>query len=263
MRSLAARRRIAAQNNGTILIQRPLQTLFAEEELKLLRNIRGFNQGEDFIEVLCGCTDKRFGDTTGKLTISFAGQFMITCECPLKHTKEDKKKGTIESTNPKRMTPKQFESHAREGARRWKSNIWVIINDRKVSLQISGLLKYYKHAANENNWDRRRSNFLHRDEFLCCCECKKERRFHLRTTDGCRRFHDASANKSWKCADHYEKTTCDDDEEERASRKSYRGCPRAATCKGCTSCVCVGCNMCRFKDCDCRTCVDYIQNVEP
>ncbi|KAK9938198.1 hypothetical protein M0R45_014951 [Rubus argutus] len=89
-RSSAARRRIAAQNNGIIQIRRPVQTLFAEEELNPLRNISRFNQGEDFIEVLCGCTDKRFGDTTGKPTISSSGQFMITYECPLKHTKGQK-----------------------------------------------------------------------------------------------------------------------------------------------------------------------------
>ncbi|MBA0743828.1 hypothetical protein Gogos_006482 [Gossypium gossypioides] len=55
--------------------------------------------------------------------------------------------------------------------------------------------------------------------------------------------------------------TCDDDEE-RASRRVYRGCSRSPTCKGCTSCVCFGCEICRFTDCSCQTCIDFIRNAE-
>ncbi|PRQ31407.1 putative developmental regulator, ULTRAPETALA [Rosa chinensis] len=201
-RSSAVRRNIAAQNNE-VQIQRLAQNLFGEEELTLVRTIDGFNQGEDAIEVLCGCT------------------------CT------DKKYEITESTDPRRMTPKEFKSHARSGVRRWKSNIWVRKEGKKVSLQKSGLWRYYKYAANDSNWDRRRSDFVHRDEFLGCSKCQKERR-----------------------------TNCED-EEERVGRKCYGRCPHAPTCKGFTSCVCSGCSMCRFKDCDCQTCVDYIQNVEP
>ncbi|KAJ0746786.1 putative developmental regulator, ULTRAPETALA [Helianthus annuus] len=53
--------------------------------------------------------------------------------------------------------------------------------------------------------------------------------------------------------------TCDDDEE-RASRRVYRGCVRSPTCKGCTSCVCFGCATCRFSDCSCQTCNDFTIN---
>lgn len=55
--------------------------------------------------------------------------------------------------------------------------------------------------------------------------------------------------------------SCDDDEE-RASRRVYRGCTRSPTCKGCTSCVCFGCEICRFSDCSCQTCVDFTMNAK-
>ena len=55
--------------------------------------------------------------------------------------------------------------------------------------------------------------------------------------------------------------TCDD-EEERASRRVYRGCTRSPTCKGCTSCVCFGCDICRFSDCSCQTCADFTNNAK-
>ncbi|KAH0986743.1 hypothetical protein GBA52_013920 [Prunus armeniaca] len=45
--------------------------------------------------------------------------------------------------------------------------------------------------------------------------------------------------------------------------KSSRGCPRTSTCKGCTCCVCLGCLRCRYLDCDCRICVDFMQNAQP
>ncbi|XP_022854456.1 uncharacterized protein LOC111375794 [Olea europaea var. sylvestris] len=55
--------------------------------------------------------------------------------------------------------------------------------------------------------------------------------------------------------------TCDDDEE-RASRRVYRGCTRSPTCKGCTTCVCFGCEVCRFSDCSCQTCSDFTENAK-
>ncbi|RVW46365.1 Protein ULTRAPETALA 1 [Vitis vinifera] len=54
--------------------------------------------------------------------------------------------------------------------------------------------------------------------------------------------------------------TCED-EEERASRRVYRGCLRSPTCRGCTSCVCFGCEICRFSDCSCQTCIDFTRNA--
>lgn len=59
----------------------------------------------------------------------------------------------------------------------------------------------------------------------------------------------------------YFRITCDD-EEERGSRRVYRGCTHSAACKGCTSCVCFGCELCRFSDCTCQTCTDFTRNAK-
>ncbi|KAL6196453.1 hypothetical protein ACLB2K_032068 [Fragaria x ananassa] len=206
-KSSASRRENAAQIKDINHIhRRSIQTLFAETELNLLRTIDGFksfNEGdEDVFVVLCGWTDKKYGDTVGKLMVSSAGQFTISCDCLLEHTKKDKEKKHAESTGQIRVTPKEFESHARSGVRRWKNNISVIKGYKKVSLKKSGLLKYYKYVANESNWDFHISIFVHWDEFLSCYECQKERRFHLHRIDERRAFHDASRSINWKCADH-------------------------------------------------------------
>lgn len=53
-----------------------------------------------------------------------------------------------------------------------------------------------------------------------------------------------------------------DDVEERQSRKALRRCFRLPSCKGCTYCVCVGCETCRFSDCSCQTCIDFTRNAD-
>ena len=40
-----------------------------------------FKRGEDYIEVLCGATNKKYGDYVGRLKINNEGQYFITCEC--------------------------------------------------------------------------------------------------------------------------------------------------------------------------------------
>ncbi|CAN0914921.1 Protein ULTRAPETALA 1 [Linum grandiflorum] len=162
------------------------------------------------------------------------------------------------------MTPAAFEKHSgRETARKWKNNVWVIVNGVKVPLSKTVLLKYYNQSLKGTNGAQRPQNgrVFHRDEFVRCSKCNKDRRFRLRTKEECRVHHDSVANNAnWKCADMpFDKVTCDDDEE-RASRKVYRGCSRSPTCKGCTSCVCFGCEICRFSDCSCQTCIDFTRN---
>lgn len=56
--------------------------------------------------------------------------------------------------------------------------------------------------------------------------------------------------------------TCDDDEE-RPSLRTSRGCTRAATCQGCLTCYCKGCIKCRFEDCNCQECRDFMLYAEP
>ncbi|KAJ9153631.1 hypothetical protein P3X46_027052 [Hevea brasiliensis] len=73
------------------------------------------------------------------------------------------------------------------------------MNDKKVPLRKTPLLKYYKHVANGASGSMRR--IRHRDEFIQCSRCKKERRFRLRTKEECRIYHDAALKKKWKCAD--------------------------------------------------------------
>ncbi|XP_065862142.1 protein ULTRAPETALA 2-like [Euphorbia lathyris] len=222
------------------------ETLFAEEKIK---EMVGYAKGSDYIEVRCGCTSKRYGDTTATLRVHANGQFLLFCDC-------------TSACVQKNVTPHEFEKHSdKEGRRRWQSNIWVLMKNKKVPLWRTPLFKYYNHLANGASGTVKKK--FHRDEFITCFRCNKQRRFRPRSNDQCRSYHDALLNKAWKCADHpYNKISCEN-KEERASRKKARGCPRTGSCKGCTSCVCVGCLMCRFVDCSCRTCVDFMQNAEP
>ncbi|KAM1057413.1 hypothetical protein ACFX2A_031357 [Malus domestica] len=237
--------------------------MFTDEDIKPVENLYGLERGPNYIEVVCGCTSKKYGDSVGKLRISSTGQFSITCQCLSPSCNEV---GVLQERG--KLTPEEFEKHSKEGGpRKWKSNIWVTMDadGQKVPLWKTGLMKFYRHASNEGQLGstiRRRWN-IHRDELLRCFKCKKERRFRLRTKEECRAFHNASRNRRWKCADHpYDKIKCGD-EEERETRKSCRSCPRASACQGCTSCVCLGCLNCRYSDCNCRTCVDFMHNAKP
>lgn len=102
------------------------------------------------------------------------------------------------------LTPEEFEKHAdREGLKKWKSNVWVVKDGNKTALWRSGLLKYYKIAANMTNKvcvKRRKLNF-HRDEFINCSRCKKVRRFRLRTEQEIKIYHAALMKKNWICSD--------------------------------------------------------------
>ncbi|KAF7823037.1 Protein ULTRAPETALA 1 [Senna tora] len=208
-------------------------TMFSDDELK---EVSGVKRVGDYVEVTCGCTSHRYGDAVGRLRVFVNGDLEITCECA-PGCQEDK------------LSPAAFEKHSgRETARKWKNNVWVIVNGEKVPLCKTVLLKYYNQVSKTANGSHRSNNgrACHRDEFVRCTRCNKERRFHA----------------NWKCSDlPYDKITCED-EEERASRRVYRGCARSPTCKGCTSCVCFGCDICRFSDCSCQTCTDFTRNAQ-
>ncbi|KAF2553657.1 hypothetical protein F2Q68_00037517, partial [Brassica cretica] len=164
-----------------------------------------------------------------------------------------------------KLTPAAFEKHSgRETAKKWKNNVWVINGGEKVPLSKTVLLKYYNEALKKckRSTKSQGTKVFHRDEFVGCIECGKERRFRLRSRDECLLHHNAMVDPNWKCSDFpYDKITCEA-EEERGSRKVYRGCIRSPTCKGCTSCVCFGCELCRFPDCTCQMCVDFTSNVK-
>ncbi|KAJ6758137.1 PROTEIN ULTRAPETALA 1 [Salix koriyanagi] len=52
-----------------------------------------------------------------------------------------------------KMTPAAFEKHSgRETARKWKNNVWVIVNGEKVPLAKTVLLKYYNQTSKKWQW---------------------------------------------------------------------------------------------------------------
>ncbi|KHN12050.1 Protein ULTRAPETALA 2 [Glycine soja] len=108
----------------------------------------------------------------------------------------------------------------------------------------------------------RKQNF-HRDEFLRCTTCGKERRFHLKSRPDIKNYHDALNNKCWICSLWpYQKITCNDDEE-ISSLKASSGCSRSSTCQGCSTSYCEGCIKCHFEDCNCQECRDFMLNAKP
>ncbi|CAA6656659.1 unnamed protein product [Spirodela intermedia] len=211
--------------------------MFTDEELS---EIAGLKRGEGYIEVTCGCTSRRYGDAVGRLRVFASGDLEISCDCT---------PGCQEG----KLTPAEFEKHSgRETP-----------GGGRVSLLKTPLLRYHNQAFGSGNGPHKghRSRLAHRDEFIRCTRCSKERRFRLRTKEECRAHHDALANRHWECSDMpFERISCEDDEE-RASRKNYRGCGRSPLCGGCTACVCFGCELCRFADCPCRVCVDFMLNA--
>ncbi|KFK40457.1 hypothetical protein AALP_AA3G375500 [Arabis alpina] len=217
--------------------------LFSEEEL---REISEVIVGDDHVEVMCGCTSHRFGDAIARLRVFSDGDLQISCQCT-PACLEDK------------LTPAAFEKHSeRETSRNWKNNVWVFIGGDKVPLSKTVLLRYYNQSLKNSS-----KGFNHRDELLGCTKCGKQRRFRMRNRGECRTHHDAMADPNWTCCDYpYDKVTCEE-EEERGSRKVYRGCTRSPSCRGCTSCVCFGCKLCRFSDCNCQTCLDFTTNAQP
>ncbi|CAL5403604.1 unnamed protein product [Camellia sinensis] len=162
--------------------------VFSEEEV---REISGLKRGDDYVEVTCGCTSHRYGDAVGRLRVFVTGDLEITCECT-PGCQEDK------------MTPAAFEKHSgRETARKWKNNVWVILSGEKVPLFKTPLLKYYNQASKGANGSHRSHNgrVCHRDEFVRCSRCGRERRFRLRNKEECRIYHDALADVNWTCDD--------------------------------------------------------------
>ncbi|KOM50288.1 hypothetical protein LR48_Vigan08g111500 [Vigna angularis] len=141
-------------------------TIFSEEEL---REVSGVKRVGDYVEVTCGCTSHRYGDAVGRLRVFVNGYLEITCECT---------PGCQEA----KLTPSAFEKHSgRETARKWKNNVWVIVNGEKVPLCKTVLLKYYNQVSKAANGSHRSQNgrACHRDEFVRCSRCNKERRFRL------------------------------------------------------------------------------------
>ncbi|XP_004251769.1 protein ULTRAPETALA 1-like [Solanum lycopersicum] len=218
--------------------------MFCEEEL---RDMSVLQKGDDYVEVVCGCTSRRHGDAGARLRIFKSGELKIACEC-------------YHGCPEDNLSPFAFEKHAGKENNRWKHNIWVFIDGYKVPLIKTTLLKFYNMSP--KNAKRPHKLVLHRDEFIKCTKCSKRRRFYRRSKNECRSYHDALANANFQCSDiPFDKFSCDD-AEERASRRACKGCLLSPTCGGCTSCVCFGCEVCCFSDCDCQTCIDFRKNTK-
>ncbi|XP_059664186.1 protein ULTRAPETALA 1-like [Cornus florida] len=170
-------------------------TIFTDEELK---HIIVLEREADYIDVGCGCTLRRFGDTAGKLRIYAEGRLEIFCQC---------NRCDLNENSGNKISPAEFVKHSgRKDFKEWKNRIWINNNEgKKIRLWRTCLLKYYREETTalvvEVEGSRRRHQIVHRDEFIRCSVCHKERRFPLQTKEKCRIYHDALANKKWKCSD--------------------------------------------------------------
>jgi len=102
------------------------------------------------------------------------------------------------------LTPAAFEKHSgKETAGKWRNTIWVMVQGEKVPLSKTALLKYYysSHKSGNGSHKGRNGRPSHRDEFIRCTRCGKDRRFRLRSKEECRVYHDALAKINWTCAD--------------------------------------------------------------
>eukprot|EP00249_Psilotum_nudum_P023912 c29026_g2_i1 orf=570-3362(-) len=235
------------------------------QNLELPIDVEGFFEGlkaltgngfeSKFVELKCGCTSQVYGDTIGILRVEKTGMLEIYCRCSV----------ICEKGNP--MTPATFERHAGRGSsRKWKDSIWVVLGDQKIQFsKVQGLDALYRHYKTLNHVKLTQTGNIkqqyHRDEFIKCTKCQKERRFRRRNNEECRLYHDALMNPSWNCSNFpFNRLLSCEDDEEREVRRAIRGCVRVRACQGCIDCVCLGCNMCRFSDCGCRSCDDYLAN---
>lgn len=78
--------------------------------------------------------------------------------------------------------------------------MWVMVEGEKVPLRKTALLKYYDLSHKSAKGSRNGRQF-HRDEFIRCTRCGKQRRFRLRSKEECRIYHDCVAKHNWTCAD--------------------------------------------------------------
>lgn len=214
------------------------------------------NQGEDdgYIDLKCGCTSQKYGDTIGILRLYQSGMLEIHCQCCL---------GCIKG---KPMTPSNFEKHGGRGAsKKWRDTIWVVLGDRRVQFsKVKGLdafVRRYKESRVRLRQSAAAKQVCHRDEFIRCTKCSKKRRFRRKNKEECRLFHEASMNVDWECSNYpFDRFMSCQDDEEREVRQANRGCVRSRTCQGCIGCVCLGCVTCRFEECPCRICVEFMAN---
>ncbi|XP_076902998.1 protein ULTRAPETALA 2-like [Bidens hawaiensis] len=154
-----------------------IKTIFSNEELSAFDGqIRV--RAPHYIEIECGCTSRRHGDSVGILRISDDGTICATLF----------------------NSPEKFAKHASNSNSmpNWRTKIWVQNFDgERIKLGKTCLLRYYK----GDEYVRPDSQFSHRDEFLHCSVCNKVRRFTLRTSDAFEYYHRAVTMENRTCKD--------------------------------------------------------------
>ncbi|KAK4342039.1 hypothetical protein RND71_037855 [Anisodus tanguticus] len=149
--------------------------MFSDKQLNGFMGI--LRKGSDYIEIECDVTVSRFGDSNGIRN----GKLEIDCQCL-------------------RLSPVEFATHVgrKMPMKNWKSQIWVYNKEgRRENLWRTCLLKYRIDTFTRPL----RRGTVHRDEFIRCTNCNKERRFLRRTKEECKYYHDAVLVKDWKCSD--------------------------------------------------------------
>ncbi|KAL0290933.1 UNVERIFIED_CONTAM: protein ULTRAPETALA 1 [Sesamum calycinum] len=167
----------------------------------------------EFVEIDCGCTNPRYGDTLGKFRAMSMEDLRLIASAR-KIVREDCSLTLYVAVN---LSPVEFARHAGKtnAHNNWMSQIWVFTRDGyKVSLRRTCLLKHHRHT-----FQRPLRQVTHRDEFVRCSRCDKQRRFSLRTREACRIYHHALVNNNWKCSDMPDRSFTCNDAEERESRK--------------------------------------------
>ncbi|KAG7957365.1 hypothetical protein I3843_11G170400 [Carya illinoinensis] len=141
-----------------------------EEELNDMSEL---DRGPRFLEVKCDCTNRKYGDFTGRLRIS---TLAMLCSLASPNPTVRKWGNDYHMIMNAILTPDNFLKHCgKEGTRNWKRNSRVIVNDEKVALQ-----KWVDRPHSTDSKSSERERKFHRDEFIKCSTCNKERRFRLR-----------------------------------------------------------------------------------
>ncbi|KAK4397533.1 hypothetical protein Sango_1589900 [Sesamum angolense] len=108
--------------------------MFTAEELASFHGI--IRNTQEFVEIDCGCTNLRYGDTPGNFRAYVDGRLEIDCKC-------------TEDCPRVNLSLVDFARHAGKtnAHNNWMSQIWVFTHDgHKVSLRWTCLLKHHRHT---------------------------------------------------------------------------------------------------------------------
>lgn len=108
------------------------------------------------------------------------------------------------------MNPWAFERHGGRGAsKKWRESIWVKQGTQRVPVSRVKELDAYLQSHHCRREGKKpgvgaaepvEGPQPHRDEFVTCLKCLKQRRFRRRNLQECQIYHDAVNNPKWECA---------------------------------------------------------------